>query len=98
MCAGVSEGVVQLASRKPDTYAAKAFHWASESLRMQTSGTLDGFIDLALFNASGRHVGTHILTCGEARAFAAKLLGAADDVQANCLFDRDRLLVPGRAE
>ena len=88
--------VVTLPRRQSNTYTAKRFEWASDSLRVRTSGTLEGFIDLALFDGAGEHTATHQLTCDEARALAAKLLGVADDVQANCLFDRDALLIDER--
>ena len=89
--------VVALPKCAPRTYSAKAFHWHSDSLCMQTSGTLEGLIDIALFEGlEQRHIGTHQITCDEARALAVKLLGVADDVQANCLFERDALLIDGR--
>jgi len=55
----------------------------------QLSGTLDGFIDLATPSA-----GTYQLSLDEARALVAALNGAIADVKANCLYDRDALLLP----
>lgn len=78
------------------SYEAKAFRWSSGGLDAILSGTLDGFIDLALSEGpTCIHAGTHLLTCDEARALAAALLSAAEDVQENCLFDRDPLLMKG---
>lgn len=78
------------------SYEAKAFRWVSDSMDAVLSGTLDGFIDFALSSGMPRvGMGTHTLTCDEARALAAALLSAAEDVQACCLFDRDPLLVKG---
>lgn len=51
-------------------------------------GTLDGYIDFAIPRGK-----TFQLSLGEARAMIAALQGAVADVQANCLYDRDTLLV-----
>lgn len=55
--------------------------------RHEISGTLDGYIDFAL--PAGI---TYQFTPGELRALMAAMAGAVDDVQRNCLYDRDALL------
>jgi hypothetical protein len=55
------------------------------------SGTLDGYIDFAIFFQTG-HVRTQQINPDEALDLASRLLSAANDVHKNCLFDRDALL------
>jgi hypothetical protein len=76
----------------PATYTAKEFRVQTLGRTFQMSGTLDGFIDFCVKEDSGGHW-TVTLDCSEARVLAAALLGAAEDIQANCLFDRDALLI-----
>ena len=73
------------------TYRAKSFTSPFENEEFQLSGTLDGFIDLAVPNG-----GTYPLSVEEAKLLVAALSGAIADVQANCLYERDALLVGGK--
>ena len=69
------------------TYSAKGFALDTPYGKFQMSGTLDGFVDVAV-----PHGNTYPLTLEETRALAASLLQAADDVEKHCLGDRDALL------
>ena len=89
----MNENVIQFNKPTVKSYSAKTEFWQEHSLGVQMCGTLDGFIDFALSNALGKHLGTHTITCEKARELAAKLLIIVDDVQKNCLFDNDPLLV-----
>jgi hypothetical protein len=64
----------------------------ASGLEIHVAGTLDGFLDFAVIESDGRSC-TYSLTCDDARLVAAALISGANDVQANCLFDRDPLLL-----
>jgi hypothetical protein len=74
------------------TYTAKLFGVPIGD-GFKLAGTLDGFIDFAVPER-----GTYQLTLDEARAMVAALTGAIEDVKANCLYDRDALLLPESQE
>jgi len=71
----------------PRTYRAKLFEVRWENTSFRIAGTLDGYVDLAVPN------GTYPLSVEEAENLAAALIGAIADVRANCLHDRDSLLL-----
>ena len=75
----------------PRTYEARRFDVLGDFGRFQLSGTLDGFIDLAVHDDRGGR--TYPLSLEEASALAAALNGAIKDVATNCLYDRDALLI-----
>ncbi len=75
------------------TYSAKAFRIPTIGRIFIVSGTLDGYMDFAIVEDDGVTHTTYILDCNEARQLASALLGAADDIQKNCLFEQDPLLV-----
>jgi hypothetical protein len=77
------------------TYCAKGFAFEAGQLRISISGELEGLIDFSLSNLDA-HWFTWQLTCDQARELASKLLSAAQDVQSNCLFDNDALLIDER--
>jgi hypothetical protein len=70
------------------TYVAKLHEVQSETGVFKTAGTLDGFIDLAVPRG-----GTYQLNLSEARGLIAALSGTIADVEANCMYERDSLLV-----
>jgi hypothetical protein len=74
------------------SYEAEAFRVFASGLEFRMSGTLDGGIDFCIIESSGDHR-TYNIDCDEARVLADKLNAAASDVQKNCLFDSDPLLV-----
>lgn len=77
--------------RIPDsTFNAKLFEVSWESEVFKVSGTLDGFIDLAVPKR-----GTYPLSVDEARNLSKALNGAISDVQANCLYEQDASLLAG---
>jgi hypothetical protein len=71
------------------TYCAASFEVCYGNGKFRMSGTLCGFIDFATPNS-----GTYPLSMGEAKLMVAALLGAINDVEANCLHERDPLLLP----
>jgi hypothetical protein len=75
------------------TYSAKLQTVSTEMAEFRAAGTLDGFIDFAVSGCDG-HSRTYILTRDEARQIIAALHSVMDDVQQNCLYDRDTLLQP----
>lgn len=57
------------------------------------AGTLDGFMDFVVQTSDGRRI-IYQITRDDARAVIAALHAVVDDIGANCLFDRDPLLMP----
>ena len=74
------------------SYEAKAHSIAVDGLDMKVSGTLDGYIDLAIGGSDGQRL-TWSLSCDGARMLIAALNGTITDIQTNCLFHRDPLLI-----
>ena len=70
------------------TYSAKLFTVECQHGDFKIAGTLDGFIDLAI--PQGK---TLQLTPEEARTLAAQLQSSVEDIEKNCLYDRDALLM-----
>lgn len=64
------------------TYTAKLFEIGGFSV----AGTLDGYVDLAT------SVWTFQIEKSEAIAIAKALLACVDDINENCLYDKDILL------
>lgn len=83
-------GVVSI---RPRSYEAKPVRLFVSGLEIQTSGTLDGFIDFAVIESNGKSA-TYLITCEDARRIIAGLNSVISDIQTNCLFDRDPLLAP----
>lgn len=75
------------------TYSAKAQTFEVSGLQITIAGTLCGHIDFAIQESSGRHA-TYSLTTDDAHRMIAALHTVVGDIQANCLFDRDPLLMP----
>lgn len=73
-------------------YEAKLVRFQASGFEFHIAGTLDGFIDLAIVRSDGSHL-TYIITCDDARRLIAGLNTVVDDIQRNCLFDRDPFLV-----
>lgn len=78
----------QLLEMPAKTYKAKLFEVLIGISSFKLAGTLDGFIDFAIPD-----VGTYPLSLDEARLLVAALTGAISDIEANCLYERDCLLV-----
>jgi hypothetical protein len=74
------------------TYSAKSFKARLSELNFTISGTLDGFIDLSIKDVKGEN-STYSITCNDARVLVASLLSSVDDIQNNCIFDNDTLLI-----
>lgn len=87
----MSAQVVTLRPAKK-TYSAKPFKVFGSGLEFHMSGTLDGFIDFAIIEADGKSR-TYIITPVDARLLAVNLAATADDVDKNCLYDNDALLM-----
>lgn len=79
-CHAVSTNVIAM---PPLTFTAKLF----DTGYFKVAGTLDGFIDLATPE------GTYQLPLAQAESLADALVKSVADVKANCLYDRDELLV-----
>lgn len=77
------------------SYKAKPQSFMASGLRFDLAGTLDGFVDMAVTQSDGRHL-TYSLTCDELRQLIAASHAVIEDIQTNCLFDRDPLLKPQR--
>jgi hypothetical protein len=78
--------------RRP-TYIAALKHVAASGLQFSMAGTLDGFIDFCITESDGRHA-TYQITCDDARNLIASIHAVVSDIQKNCLFGADPLLVP----
>jgi hypothetical protein len=76
---------------QPRTYVAKSQTVSVPSVEFKMSGTLDGFIDLAVTQNDGSHL-TYPLTCDEALELSEALCATVKDVKHNCLYDKDALL------
>ena len=76
----------------PKSYSAKLHVLHVSGFDIHIAGTLDGLVDLAIITSNGKSR-TYNLTCDDARALIAALHSAVSDVQQNCLFDRDPLLM-----
>jgi hypothetical protein len=68
----------------PPTYKACLFTVAWEGKKFSISGTLDGYVDLALPDG-----GTYQLTPTEAGSLALALEKSCEDIERNCLYDED---------
>jgi len=73
------------------TYCAKLMSVRASGLEFHIAGTLDGFVDFCIIEESGRHV-THNITRDDAIRLIAGLHSVIQDINANCLFDKDLLL------
>lgn len=75
------------------SYEAKGQVVIASGFTLGMAGTLDGWIDFAISQSDGSHL-TYQITRDNARAIIAALHAVVDDITANCLFDRDPLLMP----
>lgn len=75
------------------SYVAKGQEVSASGFIFKTSGTLDGWVDFSVGCSDGSHL-TYQITRDNARAIIAALHAVVDDITANCLFDRDPLLMP----
>lgn len=75
------------------SYEAKQIEIDASGLTVIAAGTLDGFIDFVVRTGDGRGL-TYQITRDDARAVIAALHAVVADITANCLFDRDPLLMP----
>ena len=90
----MSSNVIQFGRQ---TYVAKLTHLALGAPTRATfsmAGTLDGYVDFAIAGKQGEFLGTYQLSCDEARQLIAALNSVVTDIQTNCLYDRDPLLLP----
>lgn len=76
------------------TYRAKRAEVQSCGCNFIMSGTLDGYCDLVIEYPSGSHAHA-FLDPGGLRLFAAAAIATAEDIERNCLYDRDPLLMNG---
>ena len=74
------------------SYEAKLIRVPASGFEFRIAGTLCGGIDVAIIERSGKS-GTHNIDPGEARVLADALLRVAADVEQNCLYDNDPLLM-----
>ena len=74
------------------TYSAKLVELACSGLSIKIAGTLDGYIDFALTEAEGSHR-TYSFTRDDARQIIAGLHTIVADIERNCLFEHDALLL-----
>ena len=75
------------------TYEAKLQKVYASGMTVIAAGTLDGYLDFVVEASDGNYI-THQITRDDARAIIAALHAVVDDITANCLFDRDPLLMP----
>ncbi len=83
----MTEATRKVLEMKPRTYTAKLFEVAVGNYVFQFAGTLDGFIDFAIPQS-----GTYPLSMAEAKEMVSALSHSIDDVEANCLHEKDVLL------
>jgi len=87
----LSAEVVTLRPAKK-TYSAVLSKVFCSGLEFHMAGTLDGFIDFAVIEANGKSR-TYSIAPVDARLLAVNLVATADDVDKNCLYDNDALLM-----
>jgi hypothetical protein len=75
------------------TYTAKTFSFNTEGLEVKMSGTLDGFVDLNFSDSVGEFSVTFNLSLDEVKTLSDNLNLCLKDVQENCLYDKDSLLI-----
>ena len=72
------------------TYSALLKTVKDSGFEFNVAGTLDGFVDLAITDRDGHRI--YNISCNGARSLAAALLAVAEDIDKNCLYERDALL------
>lgn len=76
---------------KPELYSAKAVELRTDDgYIVRMSGTVEGSLDFNIETADGSL--TYVLTPDDAHRIIGGLHAVCDDIQANCLFDRDSRL------
>jgi hypothetical protein len=83
-------GVIQFKRR---SYEAKQVDVFASGMTVIAAGTLDGFLDFVVQAKDGNRI-IYQITRDDARSIIAALHAVVDDITANCLFDRDPLLMP----
>lgn len=84
--------IVQL---RPQGYSAQAVEFETDDgFIFKMSGTLEGSIDFCIMTSDGSL--TYPVTIDDAHRIIAGLHVVVDDIQANCLFDRDPMLYDER--
>lgn len=83
----------QVIQFKRRSYEAKQQEVFASGMTVVTAGTLDGYVDFVVGATDGNRI-IHQITRDDARAIIAALNTVANDIDANCLFDRDPLLAP----
>lgn len=78
---------------RPRSYEAKGQTVIASGFKFEMAGTLDGWVDFAITHADGSYR-TYQITRDDARSIIASLHAVVNDITANCLFDRDPLLMP----
>ncbi len=73
------------------TYRSILEQLSASGFEIKIAGTLDGFVDLAITESDGKHR-TYNISPEEAKRLSGALLKVVDDIQRNCLYDRDALL------
>lgn len=76
------------------TYRAKLERVNASGLDIKIAGTLDGMVDFAVTDSDSHR--TYSISCEDARNISKALLAVADDIEKNCLYDRDALLMKGK--
>lgn len=89
----VAEVVIPFPLPTRKSYEAKLVEVHASGMVFKTAGTLDGYLDFVVQANDGRHL-THQITRDDARSIIAALHAVVEDITANCLFDRDPLLMP----
>jgi hypothetical protein len=75
------------------TYEAKPQRVNASGYKFLMSGTLDGWIDFSVTCSDGTHR-TYQIMRDDARGIIVALHAVVADITANCMFDRDPLLMP----
>lgn len=75
------------------TYEAKLQEVHACGMTVTAVGTKDGYMDFVVEAQGGNRI-IYQITRDDARAIIAALHAVVDDITANCLFDRDPLLMP----
>lgn len=78
---------------RPRTYSAKRAEVHASGMTFIAAGTLDGYLDFVVEASDGKRI-IYQITRDDARAIIAALHSVVDDITANCMFDRDPLLMP----
>lgn len=84
--------VIQFPKKELCTYNAKQETIEASGYEIKIAGTLDGYIDFCITCSDGSHL-TYRLTRDNAVMIIAGLQSVINDINKNCLFERDQLLL-----